>query len=273
MSSFIQSGDAFSYFSQASDVPLLSVQTPHCQALISLQGAQLLQFRSQQGHQWLYCPNGLVLQQGRAIDAGIPLCLPWFGRHTQTNFPIHGYLRQQLWRLDAANYLANGAVQCEFSFHHQPSQQFPFELLVKHRIYLHQQLNLELECENLSTELLPLSFAWHSYWQTSQQSYLQGLEQHSFLDNRDKLQSKLCTGAILCDHAMDKVFEAANTVQTLYNPDFALQFSSQNCPTRIVWQPQANAGFSCIEHGFAFADSMVLNTGETAYSRLTIKEL
>lgn len=268
----IHFGDAFSYFTKVSEVPLISIETPFCQAIISLQGGQLLQFRSHRQHDWLYCPKELSLKRNQAIEAGIPLCLPWFGRHAQADFPIHGYLREKLWQIDAIHSDKRQGIQLDLSYQHLANAQFPFNFIVRQSFYFHQDLRLTLALSNQSECSLPLSFAWHSYWQTEKSSYLQGLQQHNYLDNQDGLKSKLCIEAIQFNHAMDKVFEAASPEQSLYNPQFNLHFTADNCPTRIVWQPEARANFACVEHGFAFADSIGLAAGETTYSSLIIKE-
>lgn len=265
-------GDAFSYFTKTSEVPLVSIETPFCQAIISLQGGQLLQFRSYRQHDWLHCPKELSLKRHQAINAGIPLCLPWFGRHAQAGFPIHGYLREQLWQIEAIQCDKRQGIKLDLSYQHLANAQFPFNLTVKQSLYFHQSLQLNLALSNQSDRCLPLSFAWHSYWQTEKSSYLQGLQQHTYLDNQDELKRKLCKEPIQFNHAMDKVFEAASVEQSLYNPQFNLHFTADNCPTRIVWQPKAQSNFACVEHGFAFADSIELAAGETTHSSLTIKE-
>ncbi len=77
----------------------------HCQAVIALQGAQLLEFKhkSIDGNAvipLLWMPPTAVFATGKAIRGGIPLCFPWFGPHVQdASLPQHGFARISDWLL------------------------------------------------------------------------------------------------------------------------------------------------------------------------------
>lgn len=271
--STINFGDTRCYFTNVNNTELITVETAFAYALISRQGAQLLQFQPKGKKPWLYCPSDLILQAGKPIDAGIPLCLPWFGRHQNTNYPIHGYLRNKLWQLESIEEQTDDVLLLIFSYHHQATEQFPFQFTATHTICCGQDLRLEMQIDNQSQTAMPLSFAWHSYWQSDTNSYITGLEQQHYLDYQDDLQNKLNQGSISCNQAMDFIFQAARQEQSLYTPHAHLQFTSQHCPTRIIWQPSEHCGFTCIEHGYAFADAIQLESRQTMTSNLFIKEI
>src|SRR5690606_16135191 len=96
-----------------------------CSAIIALQGAQLLQFTPRNRQPWLYLPATNDFREGVPVEGGIPLCLPWFGRHADPQLPIHGYLRQQLWQLDDVFAAAEG-ITLQLRYQHLPTAMFPF---------------------------------------------------------------------------------------------------------------------------------------------------
>lgn len=255
-------------------VAVLHIKGAQFDALISLQGAQLLAFTPKGGKPWLYYPENIALISGLPIDAGIPLCLPWFGRHKKADYPIHGYLRNQPWTLSAL-YEEQEDVVVEFSYQHKPTPMFAHAFCAKHRLRLSDSINLNIEVQNLSPNAMPLSFAWHSYFATSN-SYntkLTGLEQHLFLDNLHGLRQTVQNGAINFGPAIDAVFESASFKQILISPEQTLSISGEHCPTSIIWNPGNAKDFICAERGSAFADSVTLAPTQTYQASLSIKEL
>ena len=65
-----------------SELEAIQVSNPFCEALISLQGAQVLKFFSKKHNKDLLWLSDLHQYQScKAIRGGIPLCFPWFGGH------------------------------------------------------------------------------------------------------------------------------------------------------------------------------------------------
>ena len=60
-------------------LPLLVVETPLCSAVIALQGAHLLEFKTTDGDPLLWLSPNCDFTPGVALRGGVPLCLPWFG--------------------------------------------------------------------------------------------------------------------------------------------------------------------------------------------------
>jgi len=60
-------------------LPLLVVETNLCSAVIALQGAQLLEFKTINGDPLLWLSPNCDFTPGVALRGGVPLCLPWFG--------------------------------------------------------------------------------------------------------------------------------------------------------------------------------------------------
>lgn len=255
-------------------VPQLHIKTALFTADVSVQGAQLLKFCPSDGTDWLYAAKEQAINLGQPIDAGIPLCLPWFGRHQNPAYPIHGYLREELWQLSEITLHDD---HCELLFHYQhtPTAFFDYRFSAEHRIHLGRDIQLALSITNHSSKAMPLSFAWHSYFhvEDSFNAQLIGLDQHVFLDNLAGLQARQQQGVLQFGPAVDAVFEHTTAAQTLFNGRHFLQISGHNCPTAIVWNPgPATRDFVCAERGRAFADSITLATDQQFCAHLLIKE-
>lgn len=260
-------------FASQHALTLLQLESSHCHAIISLQGAQLLQFTPKRAKPWLYIDPDNQFVPGDAIAGGIPLCLPWFGRHHQCDYPIHGYGQNVEWQLCDITQQAQ-SICFDFSYQHEPTQQFPFRFLACHRICLGADIHLQLIVYNQSAQAFPLSFAWHSYFNLdkSKACQLNGLQQEFYLDNLQQLEVKQQTGRIDFSQAIDAVFEQAPTTQTLYTGQQQLLIEGEHCPTCIVWQPNGSSPFACVERGFAFDDSIQLAPNQGISCNMSIKE-
>ena len=86
--------------------PLCRLHTPEGDtALISLHGAQVLSWRTANGHERLYLSPQIdwqaVAQSRYAIRGGIPLCWPQFNR--RGSLPKHGFARLLPWTITQQN--------------------------------------------------------------------------------------------------------------------------------------------------------------------------
>lgn len=254
-------------------LPLLHLESTACDAIISLQGAQLLQFTPKHSKPWLYLDNKNSFTAGDSIIGGIPLCLPWFGHHSNRDWPIHGYAQNNDWQLERIEQ-EQQSIMLEFSYQHEATEQFPYRFLAKHSLRLGDDIQLSLSLENQSAETLPLSFAWHTYYKLdkSQHCQLNGLQQQFYLDNLQQLQRSQLQGAIAFTDAIDAVFEQAPETQILDTGLHQLHIDGEHCPSCIVWQPSSESPFACVERGFAFADSLQLAPKQYIRCSMHIKE-
>src|SRR5690625_282935 len=67
--------------SEGQGLPLIQVKSPLCQAVIALQGAQILEFKNSAGTPLLWLSPQCRFNPGSALRGGIPLCLPWLRQH------------------------------------------------------------------------------------------------------------------------------------------------------------------------------------------------
>lgn len=89
-------------------VELITIHHPRCRALVSVQGAQLLEWvpaSSNQSALWCTTPDYFV--NGKPIRGGVPVCWPWFGKFRS---PAHGFARIAQWQLIRHNESDQGVL-------------------------------------------------------------------------------------------------------------------------------------------------------------------
>src|SRR5690625_5956570 len=96
--------------SEGQGLPLIQVKSPLCQAVIALQGAQILEFKNSAGTPLLWLSPQCRFNPGSALRGGIPLCLPWFGPHrTDASKPQQD---RKSTRLNSSHVAISYAVVC-----------------------------------------------------------------------------------------------------------------------------------------------------------------
>ncbi|UHQ56521.1 D-hexose-6-phosphate mutarotase [Microbulbifer sp. YPW16] len=253
---------------------LVVVETNLCRAVVALQGAQLLEFQAKGHEPLLWLSPAAVFEPGKAVRGGIPLCLPWFGVHPDPARPKHGLARTRSWELDAVRELPGGIRELVFTYCHPGDEDFtPFNCRVT--LQLGKKLRLALDLENSADEPARFSWAWHTYFPVDNVHDIRvhGLEDTGYLDNTRGLQPARQEGAVRFPGEVDRVYEHAGDTQRI-ETRAPIQAHSGDCCSVITWNPGAElaatladvgehyAGFVCVEHGNAFADSWQLGPGE-----------
>lgn len=278
------------YHSTGPALPLLVINNPYCEAVVALQGAQLLEFTPHDGDPLLWLSPNACFIPGQSVRGGIPICLPWFGVNQQApEKPKHGFVRNRDWQLIRVETTDSGATQLTFLFTYAQLEPelFAFPFSVELIVTLSDSLELQLSTTNIGTEAMPFSWAFHSYHPVSRLSEvrIEGLEGKRYLDNTRGLAAAIQDGAVRFQGEVDRVYEGVESTQVLKTTP-AILVTGANCDTAIVWNPGADnasamadigAGhheaFVCLERGAAFANAWILNPGEIRVSCLTINAI
>lgn len=140
---------------QANEIPLLVLKHDVGEAIISLQGAQLLSWKPAGSAQDLLWLSEIEpFQLGTAIRGGVPICFPWFNN---LHSPAHGYARLRLWQL--ADYQFSASKAClRFVLCNQQN-------IVEASLSMEFSQNCKLSFTNYLAE--PAQLALHSYFQVA----------------------------------------------------------------------------------------------------------
>jgi glucose-6-phosphate 1-epimerase len=274
--------------SAGSGLPLLVVETALCSAVISLQGAQLLEFKTTQGDPLLWLSPNCDFTPGTALRGGVPLCLPWFGVNQQDpGKPKHGFARNQFWEMGETHLQNDGSVELAFLFQSDANNIFPYDFSAEVRITLGTSAKIELTINNTDTEDFECSWAMHNYHRISSLSNVrvEGLAERKYLDNLENYTEKHQTGDVEFSGPVDRVYPAiTNSVYIKSSP--SIEITHHNCPSVVVWNPgkesaakiaDIGAGneqfYICVERGAVLDERWHLPAGTSKSAWMEFKQI
>jgi glucose-6-phosphate 1-epimerase len=265
-------------------MPGLQIRNAHCEALLSLQGAQLLSFRAKGEKPLLWLSEQAVYVPGKAIRGGIPLCFPWFGPHAEDALkPAHGFARQQEWTLQEAHDHADHTTLV-FRLGDDAASRalWPHAFLARLTLLLGSSLSLTLQVENTGDSPFRFSFALHSYFPVTdiRQTRVEGLEATDFIDQlKGDAVCKAENAAIRFSAETDRVYEGAGGHYRVVDEagGDSLRIDAPSCRSAIVWNPwvektqrladmadDAWCRMLCVECGNTGHDTVELAAGQQA---------
>jgi glucose-6-phosphate 1-epimerase len=264
--------------------PALEVATPACNALVSLQGAQLLRMASVAGEELCWLSPGARFLPGRAVRGGIPLCFPWFGTHpANPALPAHGFARVRDWRLADATVVTDGSVSLCFELADDAATRalWPHAFRATLNYTLGAALTLDFMVTNAGEAAFAFGFALHNYLPVTDVSSLR-IEGLGGLPYTDKLANnarlRLPEGALRISGETDRVFHAAGGRYRVVDEvtGVTLELDATDCRDVVVWNPWATKAASlgdvpadawrrmvCVECGNTGATDVQLAPGET----------
>jgi glucose-6-phosphate 1-epimerase len=271
--------------------PLIVVDNPHCYAVISLQGAHLVEFnRKNNGGEaptpFLWLSPNADFTRGTAIRGGIPICFPWFGPHARNaELPKHGFARLRNWRLtNTVETTLDTKLHFSLNSDDRTLQVYPYAFAAALLFTLGKTLTLELYVTNNSDRTMPVSWAFHSYFPVSDTARtsvpeLCGL---NYSDKTESGSAKTTIPTLDFSRHTDAVFTQTPACITLVRPEGDLYIVSNNAPTTIAWNPNIGADsmsdlgsnthshFVCVERGAAFDDTLLLAAGASISASMEI---
>jgi glucose-6-phosphate 1-epimerase len=286
---FLQLTTSKDYYpnSKGAGLPLIRVQTALCNAVIALQGAQLLEFTAAKGKPLLWLSPHCDFTAGTALRGGVPVCLPWFGPNSDdAKKPKHGFARNQNWQLQHATLLNDGSAELIFAFISTSNNLFAFNFSAELKITLGDSAKLELSVTNRDAQALDCSWALHSYHPVSALSDVRvtGLAGKIYLDNVENHAEKFQAEDVNFLSEVDRVFHnIENTLTIAGSPNILI--THHNCPSVIVWNPGANAAniadigagneqhYICVERGAVLKEKWNLKAGESKSGWLEFREI
>ena len=281
---------------QRDELTLLRVSNTHADALIALQGAQVLEFCAKDKRPLLWLSELAEFKRGQSIRGGIPVCWPWFGdikrnpelvqRMTRgENLPAHGLVRNQDWTLESITETADHThITLSYSIWAATQTEWPHNASVRLTISIGRNLRLQLTSRNDSPEPLTITQALHTYFPVSdsRQVKITGLEQTRYIDTLDGWREQTQSGSVEFSSETDRIYfgvpESIELVDRGWQRRIALRArpssSSTNSNSAIVWNPwiekskrlsqfadDAWQRMVCIETANALSDSVALAAG------------
>ena len=272
--------------SKGTGLPLIEVKTSKCDALIAIQGAHLLSFKTHNGNPLLWISPNCNFTPGIALRGGVPVCLPWFGPHADPVRPKHGFARNQDWHLENAVLLSNGDAELSFNFSSNANELFEFNFSAQLIMTLGDHIKLEIKITNRDVHGFDCSWVLHSYHPVASLDNVRvkGLAGRTYLDNLEKHAAKIQHDDVKFPDEVDRVFPAIeNSLEIVGTPH--IEITHHNCPSVVVWNPgAANAAkmadvgagneqhYICVERGAVFDEKWNIAAGKTRTAWVEIAE-
>lgn len=178
----------------AQPVAHLRIQNAHAEALVCLQGAQIMHFQPHGEKPLLWAADPKHWVAGKNLRGGVPVCWPWFGTHqTDKELPMHGWVRQRLWTLLESGDLPDGSTRLLLGI--QPETDlagWPAELEVSMEIIIGKTLRLRLVTRNTGATPARVEDALHTYFAVSdvRNIVIHGVGGRTYIDQFDAMARK-----------------------------------------------------------------------------------
>ncbi|MBX3609007.1 MAG: D-hexose-6-phosphate mutarotase [Hydrogenophaga sp.] len=264
-------------------LPMVRVHGERAQALISLQGAQVLGHQPLGGVDTLFTSPLAQYAPGRPIRGGVPVCWPWFGPDPlNQGRPAHGFARTRLWTLREATQAPDGDATVVFDLQDDETSRalWPHPFALSLAITIGAGLRLALRTHNPGSAPMTLTQALHSYFAVSDVAAVRvlGLEGCRYDDRVAGPTSPLPvqTGELHFAGQVDRVYQNVPAALTIEDPRAGrrLRLVSQGSRTAVVWNPgtalaatmadlgaEASRAYVCVETANAGDELITLAPG------------
>ena len=259
------------------DFPILRIDTPLCQAEVSLYGAQVLQWTPTGQLPVIFMSPQAIFEQGKALRGGIPICWPWFGKNTEdASLPAHGVARTAMWQHAQTEELEDGTIKLVLAL--PPVG----ELMPSGAIIM--ELGKELIISLLTLDVqrtMPFSAAMHTYFAVSDYETVAvtGLEECAFTEYADDAIPH-CEDPLIPAGHIDRIYHPVPEQQeiTIHDPAWerSIRILRDGSASAVVWNPgaqlaagmkdlgaPASRGFLAVETTAVPAENLMLRCGET----------
>lgn len=273
------------------DYPVLIVRHPKATARIALNGAHVMEWTPVGQQPVLYLSPQAVLEPGKPIRGGVPICWPWFNVHpTDASKPMHGFARIRMWELAEAS---ETEAEVKFVFGLTSNAEtlalWPQPFRAQVEIKVGRELAIALTTENTGVAPVTVREALHTYLAVGdiQRVTVRGLADTGYLDTVGTPAVRHQEGDITFDREVDRQYASQEPV-TVDDPAWRrrLVVEKEGSGTTVVWNPwiekskrladlpdEAYHHFLCVEAANAGEAAVVVSPGEThrLATRITVQ--
>lgn len=285
---------AFCKLIQMDELPAIKIEHPRFNAILLLQGAQLIEFRPQQNQfeNVLWLSPSAQYKLGSPIRGGIPICWPWFGNldknpdsiqdqvDNKTSASAHGFARSMPWKIKHIQEDCHFVeVTLSLSSDSTTKELWPFEFELEAKFVLSNTLKFALVTSNIGPQPFNISQALHTYLPTQdiKHSFIHSAQNSTYIDALDSWKEKQQVGKVSFSGETDRLyfFNGKEFSLRLETPAQSLLINNKNSQSAVIWNPWIEKSkrlsqFSpldfqkmlCIETANVLSDAKKINAGE-----------
>lgn len=220
------------------------IEHPRCRATVARHGAQVLEWTPAGATAVLYRSPRAVMQEGKALRAGIPLCWPWFGNHpTDATMPAHGLVRTRFWKLEGIDS-SDEEVTLRFSIEADAAtlKLWPHRFRLEAEISLGARLRVRLASINRGDAPFLMGGALHSYFAIGalEQTRILGLEESPYFDKTGGGEKAAEGKALVVQGETDSIYRDTFPVRIIDGlSQRTIAIDSRGHAGTVVWNPGA----------------------------------
>jgi glucose-6-phosphate 1-epimerase len=260
--------------------PILVIEHPAATGRIALNGAHVTDWIPEGHDPVLYMSAEAVLEVGKPIRGGIPICWPWFGPHpTDSSKPAHGFVRQMLWEVDVARETETAVdIVLKLSDSAATKALWPHAFSARLHVHIGAVLQVTLQATNTGTTAWDMTGALHTYFNVEdvRKVSIHGLHGTQYVEGRLSPDKRPQHGTISIDQEVDRMYvsDAAVIVDDpLWGRELVIEKAGSLAT--VVWNPwiekskrladlpdEAYPEFLCIEAANAGEDVVTVQPGQ-----------
>ncbi|MFC5456895.1 D-hexose-6-phosphate mutarotase [Prosthecobacter fluviatilis] len=260
--------------------PILIIEHASATGRIALNGAHVTDWIPEGHDPVLYMSAEAVMEVGKPIRGGIPVCWPWFGPHpADSSKPAHGFVRQMLWEVDAARETET-AVEIVLKLSDSAATKAFWPQAFSTRLHVHMGATLQvtLQAANTGTTAWSMTGALHTYLNVEdvRKVSIHGLHGTQYVEGRLSPDKRPQHGTIAIDQEVDRMYVSDATV-IVHDPLWKRELVIEKAGSlaTVVWNPwiekskrladlpdEAYPEFLCIEAANAGEDVVTVQPGQ-----------
>ncbi|WP_419536848.1 D-hexose-6-phosphate mutarotase [Endozoicomonas sp.] len=219
-------------------LPILKIQSPKCEAAISLHGGHLIQFKPN-GHQdviWL--SNKAIFSEEKAIRGGVPVCWPWFG---PVSSPSHGFARISSWQvLDHEENEQAVTLRLKLSASKETRTLWSHDFSAILTFTMGETLHIGLEMINTGESPWQWSGALHTYFNIAEatETWITGAGA-SYIDSLKNDRPCETSEALIINQSIDRIYTAPDETIAIHDQgnQRIIHVRNQGHNSAVIWNP------------------------------------
>jgi glucose-6-phosphate 1-epimerase len=259
--------------------PILVIEHAAASGRIALNGAHVTDWIPEGHDPVLYMSAEAVMEPGKPIRGGIPVCWPWFGPNpTDSSKPAHGFVRQMLWEVDVARETTAG-VDIVLKLSDSAATKALWSHAFSARLHIHMGASLQvtLQVTNTDAAAWTMTGALHTYLNVEdvRKVAIHGLHGTHYVETRLSPDKRPQHGTIVIDQEVDRMYVSDATV-IVHDPLWKRELVIEKAGSlaTVVWNPwiekskrladlpdEAYPEFLCIEAANAGEDVITVEPG------------
>lgn len=268
-------------------LPVLSIANDYAECTVFLYGAHVASFKPRGAADVLFISPHSLFVEGKPIRGGIPICFPWFGKHSGwEDLFLHGLVRTQMWKLQEATDEADGSTAlvlrtCDDEY---TRSVWPYRFSLQLTISIAQTLKLVLQVTNADTQAFTFEEGFHTYLSIGslRECSVSNLDGCTAVDCADSNREYVQTGPVTVSGEFVRIFSGIGPVVTLQDAALrrSIHMEQQNLKQVCIWNPgevralenpevmEVWDTYLCVEHVNCHDGALLLEPGGTHESSI-----